>query len=86
MPAEKASIQVRYFILHILIAGHENPTTLSEVGLADESIGLAQDFLNQHRRNMSDGVCIVALVDIQRGAEQIPLIPLIKGKTAAPEI
>ncbi|HPQ25071.1 MAG TPA: nucleoid-associated protein [Gammaproteobacteria bacterium] len=122
-PAEKASIQIRYFIFHILIAGNENPTTLSEVELTDEqrqffcdrlaqaaegtqfvfsdraastpqrcermlqnpadnfvdeSIGLAQDFLNHHRRNMSDGVFIVALVDIQRGAEQIPLISLIK--------
>ncbi|MDJ0807524.1 MAG: nucleoid-associated protein [Gammaproteobacteria bacterium] len=122
-PAEKDSIQIRYFIFHILIAGNDNPTTLHEVELTDEqrnffcerlaqaaegtqfvfsdrnastpqrcerilqnpaesfsheSIGLAQDFLNHHRKNMSDGVFVVALVDVQRGGEEIPLISLIK--------
>lgn len=121
--SEKESITIRHFIFHILIAGNETPTTLSEVELTDEqreffcarlahaaegtqflftdvnastpqrcarilddpdsafideSIGLAQDFLNHHRKNMSDGVFIVALVDIQRGGEAIPLISLIK--------
>ena len=121
--AEKASIKIRHFIFHILIAGNEKPTQLAEVELTDEqrqffcerlaqaaegtqfvfsdraastpqrcerilvspdknfvaeSIGLAQDFLNHHRKNMSDGVFIAALVDIQRGEEQIPLISLIK--------
>ena len=45
---------------------------------AAESIGLAQDFLNHHRKNMSDGIFIAALVDIHRGEEKIPLISLIK--------
>lgn len=122
-PAEKASISIGHFIFHILIAGKEKPTTLSEVVLTEdqrkffcdrfaqaaegsqysftdphastpvhcerildnpdehflgESVGLAQDFLNQHRRNMSDGVFVVALIDIDRGNERIPLISLIK--------
>ena len=44
----------------------------------DESIGLAQDFLNQHRRNMSNGVFVVAVIHLERGNERIPLISLIK--------
>lgn len=43
-----------------------------------ESIGLAQDFLNQHRRNMSNGVFVVAVVHLDRENERIPLISLIK--------
>lgn len=43
-----------------------------------ESVGLAQDFLNQHRRNMSDGVFVVAVIHLERGNERIPLISLVK--------
>ena len=52
----------------------ENP----EANFYAESVGLAKDFLSHHRKNMSDGVFIVALITVQRGDETIPLISLLK--------
>lgn len=57
-----------------------------EIGIEDknnerfieESIGLAQDFLNHHKNNMSNGALIVALVNIASDGKQVPLISLIK--------
>ncbi len=44
----------------------------------EESKGIAQEFLNHHKRQMSSGVLIVALINVMRDNESIPLISLLK--------